>query len=403
MNKDTLEKKLKEINATIKDQLSNQKKIGVFDGLAGISLFKFYYSKYLNIDDHGDMGVAILTDCINTIIDGYSEPSFCSGIAGSAWVMVHLEQEEFINTDNDELLVDLDEYLYQNMISDMKAGNYDLLYGANGYALFFINRYKNTNSKKLKSKYKGFLLEFIELLNKMAEADTDKSIKWISVLDPSTKAKGYNLGLSHGISSIIGILSRLHKYDDFKVQTKTLLTGAINYIISQENKSPSSSSLFPSWVAKEEKNTKPSRLAWCYGDLGIGIQLWTASRVLGDLSLEKIAIRILKHAATRKTLQQTKVKDPGVCHGAFGNALIFQKIFQETQISVFKDAHEYWIDEGMKMAIHDKGHAGFCQWKGSNGWVPEISLLEGVAGIGLSIINYLADFESNWDECLLIS
>ena len=33
-------------------------------------------------------------------------------------------------------------------------------------------------------------------------------------------------------------------------------------------------------------------------------------------------------------------------------------------------------------------------------WVIEI---EGIAGIGLTILDYLADYDTNWDECLMIS
>ncbi len=32
-----------------------------------------------------------------------------------------------------------------------------------------------------------------------------------------------------------------------------------------------------------------------------------------------------------------------------------------------------------------------------------LPFLEGISGIGLVILDYLADYDSNWDECLMIN
>ena len=108
----------------------------------------------------------------------------------------------------------------------------------------------------------------------------------------------------------------------------------------------------------------------------------------------------------RKSNEDTSVRDAGVCHGSFGNAQIFNYLYQETNNTIFKNAAIYWINRGLKMAIHKDGYAGYKQCIGvgeDEKWSPEISLLEGVAGIGLTIIDYLTDYENRWDECLMIS
>ncbi len=71
---------------------------------------------------------------------------------------------------------------------------------------------------------------------------------------------------------------------------------------------------------------------------------------------------------------------------------------------VFKEATEFWIQDGLNKATHKDGLAGYKQWNAKDKeWVSNIPLLEGIAGIGLTIIDYLADFDSSWDECLMIS
>ncbi len=403
MQKEFLEQKLKEINSCIKEQYPDQHHIGVLDGLSGISLFQFYYAHYTKTDAPEEIGIDILEKSITKIDNGFNLPSYCSGIAGAVWVFEHLKQEEFLVINTDNLFSELDQYLYENMVSNLRMGNYDLLYGAIGYALYFITRFRNTKSNSLKNRYKTFLLEFISMLEEISEKDENDQYRWISELDPEKQKKGYNLGLSHGIASIIGILTKLYHFDEFKKESKTMLEGSIAYLLNCQYEHKTTSSIFPNWMLESDIPNDRSRLAWCYGDLGIGIQLWFAAKELNDPNLKEEAISILRHATTRTDYKENGVKDASICHGAFGNAQIFYRIYKETKDPIFKDALDFWIQEGLKMAVHKNGYAGYKQWKGAkNNWVSEISLLEGIAGIGLVIINYLADFDTNWDECLLI-
>lgn len=405
MNKELLEKKLQEIDQIIQSKYKDETQIGVLAGLSGIALFEFYYSKYLDIDDHADIGVEMLTECIEKINNGYSYPTFCTGIAGTGWVLDHLEQEEFMDADNDDLLPELDQYIHTFMKTDMKNGNYDFLHGAIGYAFYFLNRYRNTKSDELKEKYKTILLEFLDLLEELSEDAGDGKIRWESELSIETKERGYNLSLSHGMSSIVGILTKLHVFEDFKERAEPMLKGAIKYILGFKTKEEDPFSIFPSWVQEEKENENAqSRLAWCYGDLGVAMRFWFASKTLNDDELGKTAIEVLKHAAKRTKVEDSLVRDAGVCHGSYGNAQMFYRMYKETGDQAFKDAFEFWMQDGIDRATHEDGYAGYKQWKGvDKSWEPEVSLLEGVAGIGLTILDYLADYDTNWDECLMIS
>jgi lantibiotic modifying enzyme len=405
MNKELLEKKLKEIDQIIKSKYKEETQIGVLAGLAGISLFEFYYSKYLDIDDHADIGVEMLTDCIDKINEGYSYPTFCTGIAGAGWVLDHLEQEEFMDADNDDLLPELDQYIHTFMVTDMKNGNYDFLHGAIGYAFYFLNRYRNTKSSELKQKYIDNLNEFLDLLEGLSEDAGDGKIRWESELSIETKERGYNLSLSHGMSSIVGILTKLHENDDFKAKSEPMLKGAIHYILGFKTTQEDPFSIFPSWVTdKKDDEEGQSRLAWCYGDLGVAMRFWFASKTLKDEGLGKTALEVLKHSARRIKVEDSLVRDAGLCHGSYGNAQMFLRMYRETGDQEFKDAFEFWIQDGIDRGTFEDGYAGYKQWKGvDKSWAPETSLLEGIAGIGLSILDYLADYDTNWDECLMIS
>ncbi|RYC53126.1 hypothetical protein DN53_02595 [Flagellimonas olearia] len=401
MLKQELESKLLEIDRIVKQRSLDEGHIGLHTGLSGVSLFQFYLSKYRNTNDDSVIGVEILERIMEKINQGYEHPSFCNGISGAGWVLSHLEGNGFVDIDSDELLSGLDDFLHSAMIADMKAKNYDFLHGAIGHALYFVSRYKNTRSKRLKENYKEYLLEFIDLLKSNSEKEQD-GLKWISVQQRDVVYNKYDLSLSHGIAGVIGILTKLHAHEDFRQITETLLRGAINYLMGHK-KENRSFFLFPNLILQNGEESIPSRLGWCYGDLGIGMRLWFASKELNDKPLADEAISILKHCATRRTPDTTMVKDASLCHGSYGIALMFMRIHKETLDSDFEEAVEFWIQDGLNNAIHDDGYAGYKQWREKDSWTREISLLEGVTGIGLALIDYLAGFDTQWDECLMIS
>jgi len=400
-----LDIKLSEINTVLRNQYQLEEHVGVLEGLSGIALFQFYYAKYTNTDQYSDWGQETLEKIISKINQGYNYPTYSSGIAGSGWVFDHLNKQDFVEIDCDDLLNSIDDYLYITMLKDLEQGYYDFLHGATGYAYYFLNRYQSTNNTKFKRQYRNYLIDFVERLTKIAIKDKN-GLKWLSSINSvhNTKVLGYNLSLSHGISSIVSFLSKLVINKEFQKKYSNLLKESVRYLENAILQEINSTSIYPCWVLKNGEKDKNSRLAWCYGDFGIGLALLKASKVLKDEKLNKKALSILEKTSQRKEQSNTKVIDAGICHGAFGNAQIYNYLYKETLMSIYRDAATYWMKNGLEMSTYKDGYAGFKQWFGKpDKWKPKTSLLEGVAGIGLTIIDYLSKEQHNWDECLLIS
>ncbi len=398
-----LKQKLSTISTTLQKQYKDATDVGVVAGISGIALFQFYYSKYLDVDEYADLGAEMISYCIEQINEGYSHPTFCNGIAGLGWAIQHLKTNDFIDIDCDELLSPFNSYLYNQMVFDLTRGNYDFLHGAMGYGFYFLSRYEHTENSDLKKAYQSYLDELITTLETLSISEGD-TLKWESTLDIEKGNKGFNLSLSHGISSILNFLSRLHRFEAFKESTRKLIRGGANYILGFEDKNPENLSLFPSWVETTVSPEYKSRIAWCYGDLGIGLSLLRAGKALNDVAMQQHALNILNHTTNRKADDETQVVDAGVCHGSYGNALIYRRLCQERNTNSFEKMFNYWMTDGIEKAVHKDGYAGYKQWNGlKKEWTPELSLLEGIAGIGLVLIDCLSDEPNTWDECLLIS
>lgn len=395
--------KLQEINGVIDKNYTQEENIGSLSGVAGIALFQFYYSRLLNDDLLAEQALDKLSYSINKINDGYSLMTYCTGIAGLGWVMNHLVQENFLEEEYANYLSDLDDVLYTRMVTDFEDENFDYLHGGIGYGFYFFKLYKNTHSPFSKKKYKKYLLELLTHLNKIAEKEND-FYKWRVTLDYDLDQEGYNMGLAHGLPSIISFLARLYVYEDFKKTVKPLLDGALRFLLAIQNTNKHTLACFPASITIDTAQETDCRLAWCYGDTGIGMTLWSVSHALKNDALTTTAMQVLRQAARRKTKEESGVVDASICHGSFGNALIFNKMHYWTGEAIFKESANFWIADGLSKAIHENGFAGYKQYVPMDGgWHPRLSLLDGIAGIGLTIIDYLSEEVNNWDECLMIS
>lgn len=403
MLKNDLYAKLQEIYQAITEKYQHETDTGVLVGSSGLTLFLFYYSRLVQDDQYSDVASDILMECLEKMNNGYNYPTYCTGISGMAWVIDHLEQEGFIDNDNDDLLSPMDTYLHSEMMRNMQLKNYDFLHGAIGIAYYFLNRYRNTKSDALKQQYSNYVVEVIDLLDSYSIKEKE-TIKWLTILNYETNEKAYNLSLSHGMASFLKFFCKLHKFEAFRSKVEPLLRGNAKYLLEQKNREDNPYSMFPNWVSDEGEVSKYSRLSWCYGDLGIALALWEAAGCLEDETMKKEVLTIFEHAAKRTSYEDSRIMDPGICHGSFGAAKIFNRIYRETGDEQFLETSRFWIEDGLKMAIHEDGYAGFKKWKAKEEiWQSDLTLLEGVAGIGLSMIDFLSDQDNTWDECLMLN
>lgn len=403
MREQKLKKKLEEINFELQNNGElDSTDIGVLSGSAGLALFHFYYNAYNPNEESEEVGSTIIASIVNSINEGYNFHTFCGGIAGAAWTIELLNELDFIELDTDALLGVLDDYLRHIGNLNEEENFYDFLHGLIGIGYYFLKRYKNTKSEELKEKYKEMLLEMISKLDRTAKK-SNRGIYWESYLVREEGLKGCNLSLSHGLSSIINFLSRLAGESAFSKEAMPLLQQAMNHAVSYK-KEQTDASFFPDWITDKNEESQSNRLAWCYGDLGVAISLWRASIVTKDEETKNTAIQLLEHAATRRDIEETRIVDAGLCHGAFGVMHIFDYMYKETGVQIFKEAADYWIDYGLTIDHHKDGSAGYMKWRGGDTptYEKENSLLEGIAGIGLAILSYLNPEKTDWNQCLMI-
>ena len=340
----------------------------------------------------------ILEHNIAQIDSGSRLHTICSGISGFGWFCEHLRKLGMLNREDIELLNNLDPFLYRTMMANIRQGNYDYLHGALGVAAYFLSRCD-------KKEIRGYLGDLLSELEKSAIECENGAVKWISVLKSETGEKGFNISLSHGMSSIAAFLIRLYQLNFETERVDNLLRKTVTYIFDQVTYAEGSVSYFPSYSKESSAGNHHSRLGWCYGDLGVAYTLWRAAITLTNTEWENSAIQILIHNSQRRDLQINAVRDAGLCHGSAGIAHIFWTLYLKTRKQEFWETAEYWLDITMKMAKYEDGLAGYKAYRTEEYGGPEKSevLLDGIAGIGLALLSYLSCNEIAWDECLMLS
>jgi len=326
----------------------------------------------------------------------------CGGLSGIGWLYEYLCQRKIIDFDTNALLEDADFCLENALKKDLWEGNYDFLHGGVGVALYFAKR---TSKKK---ELVSVLNNFLEDLEKLSTKQEDGAIKWKSLILGDITQIVYNISLSHGMASIVVLLSKLYNIEGInKEKTEKLLRGAVNYILAQEIDYKKYGCFFPGIALESTSTIYKSRLAWCYGDLGIAPALYQAGKILREDSWINKSLEILLFSATqRRNLSENSVVDAGLCHGTAGIGHIFYRMWWNTKLPQFKDAADYWFKQTLKMAKFQDGLAGFKTLfmpEGKTKWVNEFGFLEGVTGICLALLTYYYETNPKWDECLLLS
>jgi lantibiotic modifying enzyme len=398
-NIDTYKAKLSEISDVLLKNAGKTVNIGTMGGKTGIALFFFYYAQLTMEERHVDFAHQLISEIFEEINKDYTIHTFAGGLAGVGWMMEHLVQNDFVEADTDEILESLDPFLQKALTYDIEKGNYDFLHGAVGTGIYFLSRFPKKDSETR-------LRELVDYLDNLKHEPREikDAFAWESVLDHEKGTRGYNLSLSHGISSIIVFLGKLLEKGIYTEKVSKLLNGAVNYLLGNELEPGKYNSKFPSWIGSDYP-ISGSRLAWCYGDLGIGMSLWQAAKAAGNKDWEKKAIETLILTTSRKDPKENSVIDAGLCHGAAGIAHIYNRIYHYTGNEIFKELGLYWLEETMKLSIYEDGYAGYKTWHTEKygGWVAEAGLLEGVAGVGLMLISMIANIEPGWDRCLFLS
>lgn len=404
-----VKEKVDEINKILREKNSS-KDLGLMHGYCGESLFKIIYSLNYGGRNEVEKNVKYLL----TNIDSYLKHNLqllpysigFAGLPGIFWTLSFMKNHNFAHFNSKLFFSDYEALFDELVIIEAQKKNYDYFYGIIGILLFYNEAGLLVQKVSLQKKIISILEE--QLVN----LDKDKIFWNFLMYDAksgySVNTKEINLGLSHGLPSLISCILLFDKSLDDIVYP--LVNKSINFIISCQVKESSDKkylSQFPyTFNISDHKHVTEydSRLAWCYGDLGIANVLWNAGDKFKRNDWKDLSYKIITKSTERQNLVENKIFDAGICHGSSGVAHLFNKFYIRTNDQKIKDARNYWIAKTMELSKFSNGTAGYLVYDNdtNNSKQKENGFLQGISGIGLVLLGYLNPKNTTWDRCLLI-
>lgn len=364
----------------------------------GWPLLHAYLAQTRDAPEHLARAEALVDKAVAALSTSPGGPSLYGGFTGVGWLSAHTDGF-FDYDDDEEAYEEIDQALFDACDAERTPFLYDLIAGTVGLGVYFVERLPSPRAAE-------GLARVVAALTHHAETTADGPAWYTQpALLPEYQRKQapngyYNLGVAHGIAGVVGVLAEIHRANVPGVDVTTMLEGSIRWVLKQRM----ADGTFPSWVVHGIEPSA-SRLAWCYGDLGLSVSLLIGAQALGDVTLEHDVLDVALGASRRRGLHS--IRDASLCHGAAGNGHLFNRLFQATRRPEFREAAVFWFERAVEMRADGVGLAGYRTWlpkpeapeKGP--WENDSSFLTGISGIALALLAATGSVEPKWDRVLL--
>lgn len=356
--------------------------------IADHALLRSYLANEVVFPDPEDKASRLLGEAVN-LFSG-TELGLDDGAARLGWTIAHLAEPTLAS----DRCARLDQMLLDAV--ERWTGVYDWHHGLVGFGIYALAR--GEAGIPLASRV-------LDRLEQTALRSGD-GIAWPTpphLLPPNhleVAPEGYwNLGLPHGIPGIIALLARFVARGIQVPRASRLLHGAVEFILSVP--APSSGGRYPPWLP----NAKPisTRLAWCYGDLGVATAILGAGLYANEQRWVTEGLALARSCAAR-TLEQARIHDAGLCHGTAGIAHMFHRIARATNDEPLRIAARAWTVETLRTQT-DAPIAGYprvYEIAGELMLEEDASLLTGCTGVALALHAAISEVEPAWDRMLLL-
>lgn len=313
------------------------------------------------------------------------------GLAGAGFALAHLTAggAEDLLSGIDRIL--LDELTHPTPL----GGDYDLICGVVGLGVYFLERQHEAPEVAAVG-----LERVVATLAARAEARPD-GLTWFSPpahLRAKSPERRYDCGLAHGVPGVIALLGRIIGAGVGGDRAHALLADAVRWMWARSGAEPTGR--FPYDVDDRDQPGAAARTAWCYGDPGVAVALWSAA-VAVDADTRRAQALALEVAA--RPPGRSQVRDAGLCHGAMGLAHLCNRYFQASGEDRFRDAACAWIEHGLALRQRGQAIAGFPAFRAPDDPFPAASpgVLDGAAGVGLALLASISEQPPDWDRVLL--
>lgn len=202
--------------------------------------------------------------------------------------------------------------------------------------------------------------------------------------------------------ALVVVITGLLEKKQVSKKHETLVTKIIDSFLRLRNPQVNhEAGFYPSIVLMDNTAQYFKRMSWCYGDLGVAIALNRYIKYSDNVIYRDCITEILDHYTQYTRAGELDVKDADFCHGAAGIAIIYLTFYHETGNETYRQTARRWLNIMLEMDTHSDGAAGYIHFDPSGSY-SDYGLLEGLSGIGLTLLGFLSAEKQDWQKCFLM-
>lgn len=378
--------------------------LGVAGGIAGHALTRAYLARAGLCDS--DVAVSCLRELVTQLKRSRLDASLFDGYAGVGWVIHHVVNDvlpELLSAPADVKSIDTLLATWVRRYSHRLP--VDLTNGLCGIGVYFLSRLPSDDAR-------AGLEEIVRALARRLERSST-GLFWRSATNSPLLGVPFpngfvNLGVAHGLPGAIAFLAQCESVEIGGEAARTLRSGLTDYLYGTA-RGPSSPTTYPGWVDPDDNTRAGGGVppAWCYGDIGVACALATAGHALADTELINHASDVAARAARAPLNTSTAIRDPGLCHGTLGVALMFASL-ESTCISGSEAARakSAWLARALALREEGVGVGGFTFYDPSQSGGTErrnyFGVQRGAAGVALALLRLAGTATDSWTKLFLI-
>lgn len=308
--------------------------------------------------------------------------SLYRGITGLGWAMQAFPMPELLDG-RDETLGDLDRLLADG-IEVTRNLNIDIINGLAGIAVYAIARGAEQDSS-------------VDLWRSLDDVFSRYFSSWSIGDHQPGKSAANNFGVAHGVPGLLGVGAVARARGLLTENTGERLTSGLDMLWTHARREDG----FYSYPTQHGAPAR-SRLAWCYGALGIAATFKNAIPL--DPANAERAVRMIESGIAQYASGDHGIRDATLCHGEAGVALTFEylaqgDVFEPALKAALRNAALKASGAALDEERRDLGDCVYFHWT-PDGMKSKMSFLEGGPGVALAISAAYAGAPRPWMNLL---
>lgn len=352
--------------------------IGLRDGIAGISLFKFILGSFFEDEKFKNEGNQLLIKAVEKLNSGYVSGALYTELLEIAWLIEVMKNNQLLDLDVGNVTEDLEEIFLEFYYENLTKENYDPITGVLSFGYYFLEKSYN-------EKYCEKLNEIVDFLYKIIKTNEDQSMYFVSKLK---EVDEIYLGITHGSSVVILFL--IDCYEKLNLKNKELslkmISGLLLYLYKRQYQNHFQ--LFPVTMSEHKYSSTYSK-NYCYGDIGVIYAILRAEKFLSNDTGLMNATKLIKEFHEKGYDKPFLVAGYGLLYGSAGLAMLSREIFNMTNDKFSLEMHNYHIDKILKKFKPCDEFLGYSGYWNQSIAHTNLSFFEGIVGIGLELIKSL--------------